>query len=328
MTSPIDLTKLPPPDVVEALDFETLYTQGKAILLGLWPSFNADLESEPANKVMQVVAYIALGLRQRVNDAVRAVLLATSKGNDLDNLGALLGVKRLTITPANPDQGVIAVMEQDDDYRYRITLAPSGFSVAGPEAAYIFHALSASGDVLDASATSPDPDDIKALVASILAAHNAAADLVNDMQAALDAARWPGDVLVAVLSRQGNGAAPQTLLDTVASYVSADDIRPMTDNVSVQSADIVEFEIDADLWSFAGPDPDVAMANAKTNAQAYVDQARRLGRDITLSSIYAALSVAGIQNVQLNKPTGNIAISDTQAPYCTAINLAYRGIGD
>jgi len=328
MTSPIDLTKLPPPDVVEALDFETLYAQGKTILLGLWPSFNADLESEPANKVTQVIAYIALGLRQRVNDAVRAVLLATSKGNDLDNLGALLGVRRLTITPASPDQGLAAVMEEDDDYRYRITLAPSGFSVAGPEAAYIYHALSASGDVLDASATSPDADDIKALVASILAAHNAAADLVNDMQAALDAARWPGDVLVAVLSRQGNGAAPQTLLDTVASYVSADDIRPMTDNVSVQSADIVEFEIDADLWSFAGPDPDVAMANAKKNAQAYVDQARRLGRDITLSSIYAALSVAGIQNVQLNKPTGNIAISDTQAAYCIAINLEYRGIGD
>src|ERR1700744_2341089 len=181
MTSPIDLTKLPPPDVIEALDLEPLYAQGKAILLSLWPSFNADLESEPANKVTQVIAYIALSLGQRVNDAVRAVLLATAKGNDLDNLGALLGVQRLVITPANPDQGIAVVMEEDDDYRYRITLAPTSFSVAGPEAAYIYHARSASGDVLDASATSPDPDDIKGLVASILASHSAPADLVTAM---------------------------------------------------------------------------------------------------------------------------------------------------
>src|SRR3546814_9711108 len=45
-----------------------------------------------------------------------------------------------------------AVMESDSDLRRRLVLAPEGYSVAGPEGAYIFHALSAHPDVLDASA--------------------------------------------------------------------------------------------------------------------------------------------------------------------------------
>ena len=51
-------------------------------------------------------------------------------------------------------------MESDPDFRRRIQLAPEGFSVAGPEGAYIFHALSADPGVLDACATSPSPGEV------------------------------------------------------------------------------------------------------------------------------------------------------------------------
>lgn len=327
MTSAIQLSKLPPPDVVETIDFEVLYQQAQAKLIELWPTFNADVESEPANAILQVLAYIAMGLRQRVNDAARACFLATAQKNDLDNLGALLGVQRLTIVAAQPELDISAVMESDDDYRDRITLAPASFSVAGPADAYIFHARSASGDVLDASATSPAPDDIKALVGSILAAHSAPQDLVDAMTSALDAADWPGDVSVAVLSRNGDGSAPQTLLDTVAATVSADNVRPLTDHVTVQSAEIVRFAIVATLYTFAGPDSDIVLAAARASLDAYLAASRRLGRDITLSGIYAALQVAGIQNVELTSPTATIVVGDTQAAYCDSVTLNYGGIG-
>lgn len=327
MTSAIQLSKLPPPDVVETIDFEALYQLAQAKLIELWPSFNADVESEGAYAILQVLAYIAMGLRQRVNDAARACFLATAQKNDLDNLGALLGVQRLTIVAAQPELDIAAVMESDDDYRDRITLAPASFSVAGPADAYIFHARSASGDVLDASATSPTPDDIKALVASILAAHSAQQDLVDAMSSALDSADWPGDVSVAVLSRNGDGTAPQTLLDTVAATVSADNVRPLTDHVMVQSAEIIDFDIDATLYTFAGPDSDIVLAAAQTSLDAYLAASRRLGRDITLSAIYAALQVAGIQNVELASPTTTIVVGDTQAAYCRSVTLNYGGIG-
>lgn len=327
MTSAIQLDKLPPPDVIEALDLETLIGQGKAKLLELWPTFNADLESEPANKVLQVIAYIAFTLRQRVNDAARGCFLATAKKADLDNLGALLGTERLVLAPAQPELAIDAVMESDEDFRERITLAPASFSVAGPEAAYVYHARSASGDVLDASATSADADDIRAIVSDVLAAHAAAPELVADMDAALDAATWPGDVLVSVLSRVGDGTASPDLLDTVSGYVGAADKRPMTDHVTVESAEIVPFAVEATLWSFAGPDPDVAMAAARAQLDAYLDNSRRLGRDITMSGLYAALQVAGIQNVELASPAASIVIGPTQAAYCTGVTLTYGGIG-
>lgn len=327
MTSAIQLSKLPPPDVVETLDFEALYQQAQAKLLELWPTFTADVESEPANAILQVLAYIAMGLRQRVNDAARACFLATAKKNDLDNLGALLGVQRLTLVAAQPELDIAAVMESDDDYRDRITLAPASFSVAGPADAYVYHARSASGDVLDASATSPEPEDIKTLVASTLVAHGATQALQDALAAALDAATWPGDVSVAVLSRNGDGTAPQSLLDTVAATVSADNVRPLTDHVTVQSAEIIAFDIEATLYTFAGPDADIALAASRTSLDAYLASSRRLGRDITLSGIYAALQVAGIQNVELASPTATIVVGDTQAAYCRSITLHYGGIG-
>ncbi|WP_211295237.1 baseplate J/gp47 family protein, partial [Novosphingobium guangzhouense] len=95
----------------------------------------------------------------------------------------------------------------------RMVLAPEGYSVAGPEGAYLFHALSADAEVLDATATSPSP----------------------------------GVVIVSILSRLGDGTASAQLVDTVQAYVSADDRRPLTDFVTVQSAQIVPYAVVGEL---------------------------------------------------------------------------------
>lgn len=339
MTSAIQLDRLPPPDVVEPLNFETLLARGKAMFLELWegqrkadpalPAVDLDRESEPLVKQLQLVSYIALGLRQRVNDAARANFLATARGKDLDNIGAFFGVKRLVLREAKPELGIEAVYELDDDYRERITLAPGSFSVAGPEAAYIFHARSASGDVLDASAISPKPSDIRALVLDVLAAHAATPALLTDMEQALDAAKWPGEVIVSVLSRNGSGQADNKLIEAVASRVNEDGVRPLTDFVTVTSADIVAFKVRAKLWSYAGPDSSVAMDAARKQLDKYLANSRRLGRSITISGLYASLHVAGIQKVELYEPAANVEISATQAAFCASsdVRLEYGGVG-
>jgi phage-related baseplate assembly protein len=65
--------------------------------------------------------YRELLLRQRVNEAARAVMVAYSVGSDLDQLAANFNVERLTITPE--DDSVVppvpAVMESDADLRVR-----------------------------------------------------------------------------------------------------------------------------------------------------------------------------------------------------------------
>ncbi len=106
-----------------------------------------ELESEPATKLLEENAYQETILRNRVNEAGKAVMLAFALDGDLDQLGANVNVARLTITPANPNAlpPVAAVMEDNDAYRLRIQEVLDGLSVAGPKASYEFHARSSDG---------------------------------------------------------------------------------------------------------------------------------------------------------------------------------------
>ena len=279
-------------------------------------------------KLLQVVAYRELQLRQRVNDAARAVMLAYAVGADLDQLGALFGVVRYELDPGNPALGIAPTMESDTDYRRRIQLSPEGFSVAGPEGAYIFHALNADAQVLDASATSPQPDDIRAVVSGVLAAHSAAPELVTAMTAALAAASWPGDVVVSVLSRLGDGAPAPPLVERVATALRDDRVRPLTDHVIVQPAEIVPYQVVARVYTFAGPDSSLVLAESMRKLQAYVAECHRLGRDVPRSGIYSVLHTEGVQRVELDLPATDIIIERTQASYCTLIDVTHGGVDE
>jgi phage-related baseplate assembly protein len=286
----VDLSQVPSPAVVEQLDFETILQAMLSDLISRDATFNALVESDPAYKILEVAAYREVIIRH----AAHAVMLAYAIGPDLDQLGANYGVQRLLITAADPLTNTPAVYEADSDFRRRIQLSLEGYSTAGPEGAYIYHALSAAGDALDVSATSPSP----------------------------------GQVTVTVLSRSGNGTASSDLITAVQNAVNADDVRPLTDQVTVQGATIVDYAVAATLYTYAGPDPDVIIANAQSSMQAYADAMHMLGLDVTMAGIYAALHVEGVQDVVLANPTANIVTDRTQASYCTGITLTNGGIGE
>lgn len=292
----INLAQVAPPDVIEPLDFEQILAAMLADLLERAPELDAQVESEPFMKVLEVCAFRELQLRARINDAARAVMLPYSTGTDLDNLGALFGVERLLLSPAVPTAipPIPAVYESDSDFRYRIQLSLEGLSTAGPEGAYIFHALSADGQVLDASAISPTP----------------------------------GQVLITVLSRAGTGVPSEALLATVLAKLSDESVRPLTDYVQVQPATIAQYQVTATLYFYAGPDREVVMANARAALEAYTAGQHRLGLDVTLSGIYAALHQPGVQRVDLASPTANLVVNRQSASYCTAINLTDGGLDE
>ena len=281
--SSVDLSRLPPPDVIEELDFEAILAARKADFLSRFPQFTANVESDPVVKALETGAYRELVLRARVNDAGRRVLVAYAAGADLDNLAALLGVARQEIAPADEQSGTPAVFEDDAALRRRMLLAPDSFSVAGPASAYVFHALSADADVLDASAISPAP----------------------------------GEVTVSVLSRSGDGSASASLVATVQALLDDDEVRPLTDEVTVQSAQIVAVAIDAALTLYPGPDQALILRNANDALDTLLEDNRRLGRDLTRSAITAALHVAGVQNVALASPGADVVIDATQ---CANVN--------
>lgn len=150
----VDLSKLPVPDALETLDYETEFSAVLArFRAAMGDQWSAALESDPVVKEFELFAYELITLRARVNAAARAVLLASSTGNDLDHVLALLGAERLD-------------GEGNDDFRERGRQAPYGYSTAGPRQAYKYHALSAHEDVRDAWVDRPTPGVVRITVLS------------------------------------------------------------------------------------------------------------------------------------------------------------------
>ncbi|MBN5219833.1 baseplate assembly protein [Serratia marcescens] len=292
----INLSQLPAPNVVEPLDYETLFAERKATLISLYPADQQEavartlaLESEPIVKLLQENAYREVLLRQRVNDAAKAVMLAHATGEDLDQLGANFNTPRLVIAPA--DESAIpptpAVMEADEDYRLRLQDAFEGMSTAGSAGSYRFHARSADGRVADVTAISPSP----------------------------------ANVTVTVLSRDGDGTASPELLQVVRDALNDEDVRPVADRVIVQSAKIAPYVIEAVLYLYPGPEVAPILDTANKRLRAYVQNMRRLGRSIRRSSMNAALTVEGVEHVEIIKPAADIVLDKTQAGYCTGVNI-------
>jgi phage-related baseplate assembly protein len=138
----------------------------------------------------------------------------------------------------------------------------------------------------------------------------------------------PGQVLVTILSNDGNGAAPESLLAAVSAALNAEDVRPLTDEVIVQGATIVPYTIEAQLTLYPGPAPNPVLASAQAAAVAYAAQTHRLGYDVTLSGIYAALHQAGVQRVALTSPAADLVIDLPAASYCANISITLAGATD
>lgn len=282
----IDLAKLPPPDVVEALDFEVIYQEILGNFKQLYPDWSAALESDPVVKLLELAAYREILLRARVNDAARACMLPYAAGADLENLSALVGVTRLTDGNA---------VEPDDRLRLRAQMALEGETVAGSAGSYIFHALSSSNSVKDVAIDSP----------------------------------IPGQVRVTVLSTEGDGAPDASLISTVSDYLSEEDIRPLSDYVIVEPAGVVTFEIAATLLVYQGPTSAPILPAAQAAVSAYISEHAKLGHDITLSALYAALhQPGGVKRVEITSPVADIVIGPRQVAHCTDINITLEVVSD
>jgi len=295
--TPIDLAQLPDPDVVEQIDYEQILAERKGYAVSLWPveqqpavAATLAVESEPLTKLLQENAYREMLLRQRVNEASLANMLAKAKGKDLEQLAGNVNVERLVVTPGNSAAvpPIVAVMESDDSLRERAQMAWEGLSTAGPRNSYILHARSADGRVADATAESPSP----------------------------------AEVVVTVQGLVGDGSVDQALLDVVSRYLSDDDRRPVADRLTVQSATVLPYHVDAVIYlATTGPEAEPIREAAQARLVTFITQRRRLGVEISESAIHAALHVEGVRKVVLSNWT-DIIPSESEAAYCTGYSVA------
>lgn len=180
--------------------------------------------------------------------------------------------------------------ESDEALRQRIKSAPEQFSNAGSKGAYKFFATSSHPDIVDVAVLSPTP----------------------------------GVVKIYPLTKSGNPS--QAILDTVDEALNDDKIRPLTDNIIVESPQKVDFTITADitLYSFADSTSVLSQINLKINS--YIsDMKSKLGKDIVPSQIITIInSVYGVYKVVLISPIYT-QLQDYNWANCTATNINIAG---
>ena len=180
--------------------------------------------------------------------------------------------------------------ETDDALRARVIERIMGSSSAGGAAWYRYQALTASELVKDAAVSSPAP----------------------------------GEVLVNILSTQGDGTASSGLVSTVNAVLQSDSVRVITDVVTVASATINTVPVTAQVYLY--PDTPIEVFNGiQASLTAAFAAAAGLGWDVTRSWLIAQLHPAGVQRVVLTAPAADVVCSPSQAPALGAITLTMAG---
>ncbi|MEO1852713.1 baseplate assembly protein [Chromohalobacter sp.] len=305
MSSPIDLSQLPAPDVVEELDYEDILAERKARLIELTPederadvAATLELESEPVTKLLQENAYREMTWRQRVNEAARATMLPYASDTDLDNRAADTNTQRLMIDPGDPNATppVDPTYERDNALRLRTQEAWEGLA-PGTAPGYEYTARSADGRVRDVRCLSPEPADIR----------------------------------LVVLSHEGDGTASPELLDIVDTAVHTEEGHIMGDRVMPVSAEIIDYRIDArlQLYDDASPSKDLVLDEARRRLDAFVTMLHRHGRPLGVSlytdAITGVLHVPGVMHVDLLSPADHLLIGPHQSLRCTGSQIALGG---
>lgn len=185
-----------------------------------------------------------------------------------------------------------ADIESDDDFTRRIYNAPGGYSVAGPEKAYIYHTLAARSDIGDVLVTTPSACNIKIYV------------LLQD------------------------GSIPsETILNEIKEYLNAEEIRPLTDNVEVVAPLETDYSIDVDYY--IDQDDSALAVSIQTAVNKAVDEykvwQRKLGRDINPSELIYRMVQAGAKRVQVRNPAF-LKLDKNQLAKLTDSSVHYKGL--
>lgn len=320
------LSNLPYPQVVETLDYEALLEQRIAQLNALQPLlfdsnhqpalmaaelvqtetetfwkvplnadaglFYLDLESEPMLRLLQADVYREMNYRNRLNQAALSLMPAFATGADLDHLASrdrvfrfLLVAEDLTTTPPTEAQ-----WEDDERFRRRWLLSAEARAAGGSEGWYLYHALSADARIKDAMAISPTPRGVE----------------------------------IIVLSTEGNGAASAELLAIVEANIKAQYTEVMTDELTVVSAEVIEYSVDATQVFYTGSSNTLVTDVIDTEFVRYREASEKIGHEINEHAIGAVLHQEGVYRTTINTPAeADLPIVCTvyQAPYCTGLAL-------
>lgn len=287
----INLKELPTPDFFYEVDYEKELKQLQERFLKLNPGYeNLLLESDPINKLLQVYAYQNIILKTEVNEKLKQCLLSDSTGANLDNIAAN------SVTPRLPG-------ESDESLRYRASIAPEGYTSAGPKGAYEFHSLAVSSDVMHAEVYAHMPIQ--------------------------------GYVTVVLLSYSNEGKASEELRDKVWNYLSAEEVRPLLDEVHVEAAEFKDIDLKIKATYFAGANEDdvnsrilksleyMSELNSTEKKAKFIFKPKEM---LTLNQIHERSRVPGAQNIEILEPKIDVIPGLKESIRIASIEIENGGI--
>ena len=303
--STVDFSQLPEPNLIQELDYESIFNERKEKFIALYPATEQNQwrtilnrESDPVVKVLQENAYLELLYRNKCNADARSLLLAYAEGSDLDHLALTeYGLIRLIVTPA--DNSVVppspAIYESDERLRERCILSFDGMNTAGSANAYRYFTLSADGRV----------DGIK---------------VKSD-----EATPCFLDIVITQVDSE-NGEASEELIQIVQTALDPDTVRPVGDRPTVKSSIATNYQIEAVLYVGKNAEDALLLEAANIRLDKYIKNAQKNGESIYLSAIYAALHVDGIERVEIISPTADLVMDNYHHPYCTTKSITVGGV--
>ncbi|WP_283190056.1 baseplate J/gp47 family protein [Pseudomonas sp. PMCC200344] len=275
------------------------------------------LENESELLTLALEAFcVRLQIHERkYNARIKQMLAWWATGTNLDARLADMGLERQLLDPGDPSAfpPIAPVFESDDDARLRYYLAPHA-PAAGSRMQYRREVFTlgerpavtvetAAAGVVKVTYTF-DPDGYAAQVKD-----------GNGRRTA------PGEVMVTVLSREGNGAPSESLLEGVRQHFARPDVRPETDLVTVLGAHIKNYRIRVMASINAGPDSGLTKVAAQQQLQAYAESCHRLEGRVDPSWIDYTLHNAGAVQLEILEPLEPILTTAFEAPYCTGIEI-------
>lgn len=333
--APALLNLRPPPDIASP-GSDARYAAAKALLVQGMASIGieydvGELQTDPAIILLQRIHYVDDLRRRQMDDLVTQTYLGSASGSFLDARAADYGVLRRTLphtlntTPPTPRPASVPVswywdvtlalwVEDDASLRAMARLAWEALSVAGPRGAYAFHAGKAHPLVL------PDATGV----------YGPEIGFVD-----------PGEVLVVVQANTEDGVPNANVINSVAAHLDAHEviysdgstvfrtvrdeqsIRPLGARVIVQAVEPVAYSISAKLFLRSGPDAEAIRLTAVQRLQAYINSRKRVGVELPLTAIIAALHVADVnglpvvEEVEITAPTQDIMPGHTQLAQVT-----------
>ena len=214
--------------------------------------------------------------------------------NLLDPIAFVAGASNVTITSAGAD------LEPVENLRQRVLLAWFTLSKAGPGPAYEANARNVSQDIIDATAYGPE-------------------DRPGDER--------PGEVDLYLLTTAGP-ASPE-LIANVDQVLRDGQLRPTTDKVNIFSAEEVVYTVEVSLTLLNTAPQQITVEAAKAALERFASERQRgLGRDILRHSINAAVSVAGVYNVQVTSPAADLILERHQYANASSIAVMVAGVSN